>query len=91
MKKIFILCVFFVAANGYSKAVPSPTIFFNLSEIILESANQFVFPDTKVTSKIQVKKAPKQKTQNVIESQEALEAIWNPMKIRREGIWIVTE
>ncbi len=91
MKKIIILCLFFVAANGYSKAVPSPTVFFNISEKILEGAHQFVFPDTKVTSKLQPKKDSKSKTQAVSKSQEALETLWNPLTIRRDGIWIVTQ
>lgn len=92
MKKLFLIAVFFVAFVGYSKAVPSPTVFFNISEKILEGAHQFVFPNTKVTSKILPKKVESQaKIDNAAKSQDALESLWNPrLTVRREGIWVLT-
>ncbi|HEX8563287.1 MAG TPA: hypothetical protein VF676_09945 [Flavobacterium sp.] len=93
MKKLFLVAVLMFALAGHSKAVPSPNIFFNLSERILEEAHQFVFPVQKVTSKIQPKKSEvKAKSKTAVKSQQSLELLWNPtFKIRREGIWIIAE
>lgn len=93
MKNFILIAVLFVGVSGYSKAVPSPSIFFNLSERILEEAHQFVFPVKNVTSKIQPKKVEtKPKTKVSEKSQESLEQLWNPnFKIGRQSLWIVAQ
>ena len=90
MRNLFFAALLLCSFSGYSKAVPSPSVFFNLSERILEEAHQFVFPIQKVTSKIQPKHNPKPKTKIAIPLAEDLGILWNPVfKVRNEGIWSI--
>ncbi len=90
MRNLFLTAILLFSFSGYSKAVPSPSVFFNLSERILEEAHQFVFPVQKVTSKIQPKHAPRLKNKIAIPLAEDLGILWNPvLKFRSEGMWII--
>lgn len=81
-----------VTVNGYSKSIPSPSVFFAISERILNEAQSLIFLSYKdnVKPKIVIDLQPKTKqVDKVIPTSESL---WNPtLTLRREGMWIISE
>ncbi|HEX8268428.1 MAG TPA: hypothetical protein VF581_00935 [Flavobacterium sp.] len=90
MKKILLVAALFLTISGYSKAVPSPSVFFGITEKILTGAHNFVFPEAKVTSKLRTE--VKNKPQAAPKTNTALESVWNAsFKLKRDGMWIISE
>ena len=81
-----------VALPGYTKAIPSPSVLFSLSEKILNSAHNLVFPSdneykVRVKTDVKTKGKPSEKAPLVKET-----LLWNPsITLKRDGMWIVAE
>lgn len=90
MKKLLLILALIAVVPGYSKAIPSPSVLFTISEKILNEAHHFVFPsetDNKQKMKIETKSKIKP-----VEKAPLLKDtfIWNPsLTLKRDGMWIV--
>ncbi|MBF6607505.1 MAG: hypothetical protein ITG00_02070 [Flavobacterium sp.] len=88
MKNFILLFALLIASQGYSKGFPSPSVLFSISEKIINEAHQLVFS----SDKEKLKKKPEVKIKTKVEKTDsATEQFWNPVEIRRDGMWIVAE
>lgn len=88
MKNIFLFVALSLSFSGYSKAIPSPSVLFALSERIINEAQNLIFPskDLKVKKKVEEKEREVLSTPN----DDADVWLWNPVEIKRDGMWIVS-
>jgi hypothetical protein len=92
MKKILLLSALFLTVQGYSKAIPGPSVLFSISEKILTEAHQFVFSTEKEMPKATVKVKPEVKTKVKTTVKKQDKSLWDlSLQVRREGMWIIAE
>ena len=86
----------FVGFQGYSKAIPGPSVLLSFSERILNTAQEFVFPSSEKGIAKPAKVKPIMKTKapdpfrflSPIQEKPAQQA---GIEIRLDGMWIVAE
>lgn len=89
MKTFIVIFALMIALPGYSKSFPNPSVLFAISEKIINEAQNLVFPTAKEDNKkkkIEIKEKVKS-----IDAEGEQEFLWNPVQIRRDGMWIVAE
>lgn len=88
MKNLLLILSLTLSIPGYSKAIPSPSVLFTLSERIINEAQNFIFPVKEVKVKKKVEDRDKEILVSPIRNSD--EWIWNPLEIKRDGMWIVS-
>lgn len=96
--KIYLILFLLVAAEGYSNQIPKPSVLFNFTEMILNQAQQILFAvaekpvrPTKVKPMIKAKgKAPVTVPVDIVPPGKPESEVEVP-KIKRDGMWIVSE
>ena len=88
MRNLFLLLALSLSYSGYSKAIPSPSVLFALSERIIHEAQSIFFTpkEFKVKKKVEVKEVDILKAP--ADGSDAW--LWNPLEIKRDGMWIVS-
>lgn len=88
MKNLTLVLSLMLTIPGYSKAIPSPSVLFALSERIINEAQNFIFSAKEIKTKKKADEKEKEVLVSPINSNE--EWIWNPLEIKRDGMWIVS-
>ncbi len=89
MRNLIVILALMMAAQGYSKGFPSPSVLFSLSEKIINEASQLIFPAQK---EVKQKSKPDVKIKvSPVKTEKTDDFLWNPVEIRRDGMWIVAE
>lgn len=88
MKNLTLVLSLMLTIPGYSKAIPSPSVLFALSERIINEAQHFIFSAKEIKTKKKADEKEKEVLVSPINSNE--EWIWNPLEIKRDGMWIVS-
>ena len=88
MKNLILVISLTMSIPGYSEAIPSPSVLFSLSERIINEAQNFLFP----IKEGKTKKRAEEKDKDVLflPVKNSEEWIWNPLEIKRDGMWIVS-
>ncbi len=88
MKNLFLLLALSISYSGYSKAIPSPSVLFALSERIIHEAQSMFF----TPKELKVKKKVEEKEVEILKApaDESDAWLWNPVEIKRDGMWIVS-
>lgn len=91
MKNLLLLLALSLSFNGYSKAIPSPSVLFALSERIINEAQNLIFP-AKEVKEIKIKRKIEEQERDILTSPALDVEPWlrNQLEIKRDGMWIVS-